>query len=213
MLQVTCILDVVDIHSSSILDTTKLNSGFRMSKIKRMKYWSIERLIEIQASHGDVRERACTAYEKNNCCHRVYKQLTILYKYYSSRHTQRLIIRNCFGLKRSGFVRTEDNTCHIVNKIAKSDAIKRIIFNNNYPDDVSDDIHKELRLRFVDLTLSFAYLVEASHVERKQNRSSMNRGRKMDSASITIRTTILMEYAYSCAFKLDRRRKKKKKKK
>lgn len=54
----------------------------------------------------------------------VYKQLTILYKYYSSRHKQRIIIRNCFGLKRSGFVRTEDNTCHIVN-MAKSDAIKR----------------------------------------------------------------------------------------
>lgn len=84
-----------------------------------------------------------------------------------------------------------------------------VIFNNNYPDDVSDDIHKELPVA-VDLTLSFAYLVEASHVERKQNRSSMNRGRKMDSANITIQTTILIVYAYSCAFKFDRRRKKKK---
>lgn len=40
----------------------------------------------------------------------------------------------------------------------------------------------------------------------------MNRGRKMDSPSITIQTTILIVYAYSCAFKFDRRRKKKNKK-
>lgn len=92
-----------------------------------MKYRSIDAMIEIQASHGIYEKAYKNAYQKkkkSNCCHRVYKQLTILYKYYSSRHKQRIIIRNCFGLKRSGFVRTEDNTCHIVN-MAKSDTIKR----------------------------------------------------------------------------------------
>lgn len=82
-----------------------------------------------------------------------------------------------------------------------------VIFNNNYP---NDDIHKELpvAVRRSDVVIC----ISRSHVERRQNRSSMNRGRKMDNPSITIQITILIVYAYSCAFKFDRRRKKKNKK-
>lgn len=141
-----------------------------------------------------AREKGLHSLSKNNCCHRVYKQLTILYKCYSSRRAQRVIIRNCFGLKRSGFVRTEDNTCHIVN-VAEYIRLN-VIFNNNYPGDVGDDIHKEsrLRLRRSDVVIC----ISRGGEPRKQNRSSMKRGRKMD--SVTIQTTILMERVHIHAF-------------